>query len=189
LAEITKATDRTLDDKAMPDHFSEFKSTGGLFFDETGETIAFGITADEFSETRLAQLGNRHFGGGHLRCKLGVRKLLGQPFNVTFNFDGQRLDFVELSIDNQVEPAPGAWAAWTVENELARKAWHERWIEKTFGRPPEILAYVLPEVPRPIKPANPGPDHPRHLTLSWGVIGSYLDSRGGFAWMRVRYDR
>jgi len=168
---------------------SDFASTGVIMFRSTGESIGPGATVADFERMKLAATAHRHMGGGKTICRVGVQRVLDGAFNVTLHFDGGRLDFIELAADNSMAPSPGAWDAWTIENERSRKAWHEDWIRRTFGQPAGPAPIVMPDLPKPIIPAMIDADTAMSLALSWGEIGSFMDTRSGSAWLRASYKR
>lgn len=56
-----------------------------------------------------------------------------------------------------------SWADWSEERELARKAFHERWLASEVG-------------------VNPG-------NYEWGEIASYYDEKGRFSSIAIRYGK
>lgn len=166
-----------------------FASTGIILFKSTGESIGPDTTLTDFERMRLAAAAHRHMGGGRAVCRVGVQPILDAPFHVTLHFDHDRLDFIELMADNAAAPQPGAWNEWTIENERARKAWHEDWIRRVFGQPAAPAPIVASGLPDPIVPAMIDADTPMQLVLPWGEIGSFMDTRSGYAWLRVSYKR
>jgi hypothetical protein len=70
---------------------------------------------------------------------------------------------------------------------MARKAWAEEWAARVFGKELTIKPIVMEELPEPVYPAMPGPEHPRHAVFEWGEVSSYFDSKAGFAGLWVRY--
>jgi hypothetical protein len=81
------------------------------------------------------------------------------PFLITLRFNGETLIYVELVAD---DPAFGSasWADWSEELEMARKAWHERWLAESGGS---------------------SGDYP------WGSVQSAFDSRAGFSLIHLTY--
>jgi hypothetical protein len=165
------------------------RTRGELAFNNTGEVVGSDTTLDQLSAMKIAQHAERHFGGGRVMCRMREQTVVGAQFHLTIHFEGQRINFIELMATNANEPASGAWDAWTRENELARKAWHEAWAERTFGRPLQIMPIVLETHPEPIMPFDPGLDYPRYLEFPWGEVRSYMDEKAGAAGMMIRYKR
>ena len=79
-------------------------------------------------------------------------------------------------------------ADWEAALEANKQAWAEEWAGQVFGKALTIKPIVMPELPEPVYPAKPGPEHPRHAVFEWGEVSSYFDSKGGFAGLWVKYD-
>lgn len=100
--------------------------------------------------------------------------------------DGPRW-FVAVSYDpddqvNMVQLAhgdgsPGDWSAWSEEEELARRAWHDAWLADTLG---ETLATAPTEH---YDHASKGRVH--HFL--WGRVWSDYDTRSGGSSITIRY--
>lgn len=156
-------------------------ATGCLRLDRTGEVIGPATSASALADLRAAAAGRLHL-GGDASLSLGDQVVHGATFRTTARFSGDRLAQVELCM---VRSAAGEqWANWTHENEMHRKAAHERWAAEVFGRAMDLLPFPGPER---IVPAEPGPEHPRGAAFPWGMVGSYYDAKGGCAWLVIRY--
>ncbi len=160
-------------------------TAGELYFDETDEVIGSHTTPDDFDKMKLRKFGAVHLSPGRSTCKLAERRLFGESFNVTLTFVGRRLREVDL-FPNRPGDA-GGWSGWTLEAEMARKAWGEEWAARVFAKELSIKPFVAPELSRPVYPATPGPEHPRHAVFDWGEVCSYFDDKAGFAGIWVRY--
>jgi hypothetical protein len=160
-------------------------SRGELFFDESGETLGPSTTVNSFEATALRKLSSLHLSPDRATCKLAERRIFGDSFNVSLTFVGQRLQTIDL-FPNRPGDAQG-WSGWTKEKEMARKAWAEEWAARVFGKPLTIKPFVLEELPEPVFPATPGPEHPRHAVFDWGEVCSYFDDKAGFAGLWIRY--
>ena len=158
---------------------------GDLYFEETGESVGPETTPGSFETTKLRKLGSLHLSPDLSTCKLAERRIFGESFNVTLTFRGQHLSNVDL-FPNRPGDAKG-WAGWTREIEMARKAWAEQWAARVFGKKLTIKPIVLDELPEPVYPATPGPEHPRHAVFEWGEVSSYFDDKAGFAGLWIRY--
>lgn len=165
---------------------SSLSASGALFFDETGEWIGPETTLASFETTKLRALTSVQVGVDKATCKLAERRLFGASFNVTLTFVGERLRRVDM-FPNRPDDAKG-WDGWTHESEMTRKTWAEEWAARIFGKPLGIKPIVLPDLPEPIYPAKPTPEHPRHALFDWGEVASYYDSKAGFAGLWIHYN-
>lgn len=129
-----------------------------------------------------------HHGGDETHITLNPHVIRGVCFHINLRFRNDRLNLIELIAANEDVPdVQAAGGAWTRENELARKRFHESWAARALAAPLAIKPWVDPDLPGPVMPANPGPEHPRHAAFAWGEVGSYLDEKGCAALLIVSY--
>jgi hypothetical protein len=160
-----------------------------LAFTDTDETISPSLSLAQLQSMRIAPQMKFQYArmkAGEVQAVLDRAIINGLPFHMSMQFKGEPLHGVELMARDDaaclVLPNPGAWAH---ENEIARKAWHEAWAKQAFGHSLEIRPIMLDANALPIIPANPGPDHPRQAVFTWGSVTSYLDQKGGFAFLWI----
>jgi len=156
---------------------------------DTNETISPSLTLTKLQAMRIAPQVKFQYArmkAGEVTAELNRAFVNSQPFHVTFHFHGEPLHAIQLMARDEAAgltlPRPGEWIN---ENEIARKAWHEAWAKDTFGRALEMKPIVLDAGSPPIMPANPGPEHPRYAILHWGSVTSFLDQKGGFAFLWI----
>ena len=166
----------------MDQRGSDSAGAGGLCFESTGEFIGPGMSAADFATTRLAARGCMHLGASRTEIRFASERVRGAVFHTIIRFEGQRLAEIELLM---LESERGErWPEWNYENEMARKAAHERWAASVFERAMELLPYPGPEQ---VLPASLSPEHARGAAFDWGRVGSYYDGKAGAAWLVVRY--
>ena len=78
---------------------------------------------------------------------------------VVLQFHGEHL--VSLSLAHGAARFGSSWSDWSHERQLARKAFHERWLSAELHAPPG--------------------DYP------WGSISSHYDDKGGFSSITIQY--
>lgn len=157
-------------------------SNGDLLLSEFGQTIGPRTLSADFAESKAAAKGKIRYAGDFTEVELGACKLQGTKCAaVTLRFQGPKLARIDVML-----PITGdekGWANWTMDGEMRRKAAHEKWGEELFG------VKLEPAQMDGIVPFEVGADYPRSAKTPWGEIASYYDSKGGFAYLCVHYDK
>lgn len=129
-----------------------------------------------------------HSGGTETRITLNPQRVLGVTTHLELHFEGDRLARIQMMAINECVPeVMAAGGVWSRENELARKRFHERWAAEALGCPLAVKPWVDPDLPGPVMPACPGPEHPRYAEFPWGEIISSLDEKACEADLIVKY--
>ena len=85
--------------------------------------------------------------------------LPGETMWLSLQFNGESLESISIC---STDPTFGSnWADWSLDNEMARKAFHDNWLSSQGTRPGE--------------------------TFHWGSIWSDFDSKGGFSSIVMRF--
>lgn len=152
---------------------------GNLRLDDLDLIVGARTRSADFAES-LASKGKIRYAAEFTEVELGATRLQGTPCAaVTLRFEGPTLARIDIML-----PLAGdekGWANWTMEGEMSRKASHEAWARHVFGRELE------PKQIEGIIPFEVGADYPRFAAFPWGEVVSYYDSKGGFAYLCVRY--
>ncbi|MGH7131365.1 MAG: hypothetical protein ACREJO_05410 [Phycisphaerales bacterium] len=160
-------------------------AAGFLRFDATGESLGPGMTAAQFTATKVGNHAATHFTGDGARIALGHHEIGGRRFDVTVKFMDGKVAGVEL-----FAPLAGDgkdWSDWTLKGEMERKRVHEEWAAAYFGRAMEPKPIEMEGLNGPVVPFEITGEYPRHAKFAWGEVASWYDSKGGQAWMSVVY--
>jgi hypothetical protein len=117
-----------------------------------------GFTRDELLALPLAshtQVANEP----HHSYMIGAHEIAGLTFIITLYFYGQQLESISLA--HIAKEFGTSWDDWSEEQELQRKAVHDRWLIEQTGQ----ASHVYP----------------------WGEIGSDYDPRSGGSSITIRY--
>lgn len=155
-------------------------SDGTLILNDTGEAIGPVTTAADFAQSKAASRGMTSYGTEQTEVEFKPCLVSGTRFAAaSLIFRGPRLSHIDMMLP--IDGDERGWDNWTMQNEMSRKAAHESWAERAFA------VQLLHKPIEGIVPYEPGPDYPRHAITPWGEVISYYDSKGGFAFLRVRY--
>jgi hypothetical protein len=101
-----------------------------------------------------------------------IQTLDGLVFGVDLVFEGERLDYYSLCLDDARYGT--SWGDWSEEKQLAHRDAHDAWLVSTLG-------------PGERKPSPWGPE--LRYSFPWGEVWSTFDTRGGFSTIGVRFRR
>ena len=168
----------------------EFRTAGVMRLDSSDFALSSRMLPRDVEQLPGGAVKRIHHGGDETHITLTPQAIRGVNFHVNLRFCDGRLRLIELMACNESVPeVMAAGAAWTQENEMARKRFHEAWAENNLGCPLAIKPWIDPDLPEPVMPAFPGPDHPHYAAFEWGEIGSYFDGKGCAALLIVSYEQ
>jgi hypothetical protein len=157
---------------------------GELLFDELRFTLPPTASFDVFTASPLRARCGVHAAGAATICRCDRELVFGSPFAVSLTFEHEALAAAELFLHLTGDGRD--WSSWSEAQEFKRKERAEAWAGRVFG---------LAMVPMPIDvdgvPIIPewGERTPRHTAHAWGTIESFYDSKGGSAYLRIKYSR
>ena len=136
------------------------EDTGSITLPEIGAVISSSLSRSQFLQTAAfsaASVSVRN----EPWCSFRLPSI-PQPDTelfISLQFHGEQL--LSLDLSHGAARFGTSWAEWSEQRELARKAFHERWLVS------ELLLHLG--------------------DYSWGAISSYYDANGGFSFITVRY--
>lgn len=143
-------------------------------FDGTGEVLDSGSTMDQVAG--LATAGELRIGQQFSRIMLTGPSVGGAIFDIEVRFENGAMSRVEF-----VARRPGdarTWDEWRMDQETARKAFHEEWATRVLGARFEALRvevdgkWISTEWPEPA---------PKQATFPWGQLRSVYDGHSSQA--------
>jgi len=136
------------------------QETGVIKLPEIGATIAASLSRAQFLQTPEF-FEARVFVRSEPWCSYRL-PAISQKYTelvIVVQFHGEEL--VSLDLCHGAHCFGSSWEDWSEERELARKAFHERWLASEVG----------------VHPGN----------YAWGQIASYYDEQGRFSTIAIRY--
>lgn len=175
---------------APSDAPKQFRSAGELRLDGSGFALSSTMQPRVVEQLPSSAVARIHHGGDETHITLKPQPIRGVNFHINLRFRDDRLRLIELMACNEAVPeVMASGGAWTRENELARKRFHDAWAASALGCPLAIKPWVDPDLPEPVMPAFPGPEHPNYAAFKWGEIGSYIDEKACAALLIVSYEK
>lgn len=165
-----------------------FRKAGVLALDAGEFALSSEMQPSDVERLPDGSVARIHHGGDETHITLKPQAIGGIDFHINLRFRNDRLRLIELMARNEaVKEIMASGGAWTQDNELTRKRFHESWAASALGCPLAIKPWVDPDLPEPVMPAFPGPEHPLYAAFDWGEIGSYYDGKGCAALLIVAY--
>jgi hypothetical protein len=145
-----------------------------LFTLDVGKDV--GTTSIVADVAALPGVGQVHVGPRDTRVLLRGAQIGGALWDVEIRFEAEAIARVEL-----VARRPGdarSWDEWSMDQETARKVFHEDWAARVLGASFEALRievegkWISTEWPEPA---------PRQATMPWGQLRSVYDGHASQA--------
>lgn len=149
---------------------------GALRIDATGDLVRPGMTGADFMELQFVRDAGYREGTYTGAARLGVQRVYGLAFHISFHFEKSRLRSVHLchEFEDSAEREP-----WAYDVEIERKQRHEEWCERQIGEPLS---------PLPGYEGRPKPEENMQLkTYPWGAVRSIYDGKAGCSFVSVEY--